>query len=103
MKIHSLENSPNGGGWVPCRITSIEAANLLGFGCEDGWILNAVGLIKLFGKAAPNAAECYFSRDVEVLGMYRSWLGKTTVTITLNWKNFNQQVVQEAATIRTLK
>jgi hypothetical protein len=71
------------------RLTSSQAAKLLGFAEHDIPVLVATGLLKPLGNPMPNAPK-YFAL-VEILGhaVERDWLHRATKTLSKHWQKKN--------------
>jgi hypothetical protein len=75
---------------LPGRLTSAQAAALVGFAEHDLAILTAAGLIRPLGKPAPNAPKYWSSAELVRLCCDRQWLDKATKAISVKWKAKNE-------------
>ena len=73
------------------RLTSAEAAAVLGFGEGDITTLMAAKLLKPLGKPAPNAPKFFASVTVSALAQDERWLNLATIAVTKHWLNKNSR------------
>jgi hypothetical protein len=74
----------------PARITSQEAAWLLGFNDHEIPILTAVGLLHPLGRPAPNAPKYYSASEIDLLRSDRKFLEKAAIAIQHHWRRKRQ-------------
>ena len=73
-------------GILPGRLTSVQAAWILGCAEHDMAILTAAGILKPLGKPAPNAPKFYALADVEEIRSTPKLLDKASAAIQEHWK-----------------
>jgi hypothetical protein len=84
----------------PARLSTDEAAWLLGFFPHEIPILIARNLLKPLGSPAPNAAKYFATVDLERLLADSSWLTKASSTIARYWRDKNQRRPHHSVTSR---
>ena len=74
---------------LPGRLTTGEAAAVLGFAEHDIPVLVGVGLLKSLGNPAANSPKYFAAVDVQTAAADSKWLSKATLAITRYWKAKN--------------
>jgi hypothetical protein len=67
---------------LPARLTSEQAAEILGFKVHDIPLLVRAGLLKPLGGGPRNSVKYFHGDEVEDLARNRRWLDKATRTIS---------------------
>ena len=74
---------------LPGRLTTGEAAVVIGCAEHDIPVLVATGLIKPLGNPAPNSPKYFAAVDVQTAAADPKWLGKATRVISNHWRTKN--------------
>jgi hypothetical protein len=74
---------------LPGRLTSGQAAALLGFEEQNLPVLVASGLLGPLGNPAQNAQKFFATIDVEAAASDVKWLSKATSAVTRHWQRKN--------------
>ena len=74
---------------LPARLTTGEAAAVLGFQEHDIAPLVAAKLLTPLGKPAPNAPKYFASVDVQAAAEDREWLSQATRALSKYWHDKN--------------
>lgn len=84
---------------LPARLTTGEAAIVLGFQEHDIAPLVAAKLLTPLGKPAPNAPKYFASVDILTAAEDREWLSQATRTLSKHWhgKNERKRVTRDSA------
>ena len=73
----------------PARLTSEQAAWLLGFNVHDIAPLLAAGLLRPLGRPGPTAPKYFATADLESKMHDSKWLARATDTIQEYWRSQN--------------
>lgn len=84
---------------LPGRVTTQEAARLLGFAQHDITMLTAGRLLKPLGSPAPNAPKYFATVEILRYAQDADWLRKATECVSRSWKAKNQQRQHKATSI----
>jgi hypothetical protein len=76
---------------LPGRLTSGEAAVVLGFAEHDIAPLIAAKILEPLGRPAPNAPKYFAANDVLQRANDRDWLAKATKTLSHHWRSKNER------------
>ena len=76
---------------LPARLTTGEAAVLLGFQEHDVAPLLAAKLLVPLGKPAPNSPKYFAAVEIHMLAQDREWLDRATKTLAKYWLNKNSR------------
>ena len=76
---------------LPGRLSTGEAAVVLGFAEHDIPVLVAAGLLKALGNPAPNSPKYFAAVDAQTAAADSKWLSKATLAITRYWQNKNSR------------
>jgi len=76
---------------LPARLSTGEAAAILGFQEHDIAPLIAVKLLMPLGKPAPNAPKYFASVDILAATQDREWLSQATRALAKYWQGKNQR------------
>jgi hypothetical protein len=79
---------------LPARLTSEQAAEVLGFAAHHMPILTAGDLVKPLGHPAANGVKYFCTLDVLALAEDSRWLGKATDLISNAWAEKNKRARQ---------
>lgn len=77
---------------LPARLTTGEAAAVLGFQEHDVAPLVAAKLLTPLGKPAPNAPKYFASVDVLSAAENREWLSNATRALARHWQGRNGRI-----------
>ena len=80
---------------LPGRLTTGEAAVVLGFAEHDIPTLIADKLLEPLGRPAPNAPKYFAAIDVTERANSREWLAKSTRAIANHWREKNVRKTNE--------
>jgi len=80
---------------LPGRLTTGQAAVILGFSENEIAILIASRLLEPLGRPAPNAPKYFASSDISEKAGNPDWLGKATRAVTNHWRTKNQRKSQQ--------
>jgi len=86
---------------LPGRLTSEQAAPLLGFKPHDVIILVRARLLKPLGNPPANAVKYFAASDVEKLSRDSEWLNRATKALYLYWEKQNKNRHGERRTLKT--
>ncbi len=87
---------------LPGRLTTGEAAALLGFQEHDIAPLIAAKLLVPLGKPASNAPKYFAAVDVMAFVQDREWLSRATRTLASYWMGKNRRKKEESARVAEL-
>jgi hypothetical protein len=73
------------------RLSTEEAAKLLGFPAHDIPVLVQAKLLKPLGSPAPNAPKYFAKCEVQALANDPAWLDKATRAVSKFWKEKNRR------------
>jgi len=76
---------------LPARLTTGEAAAVLGFQEHDIAPLVAAKLLTPLGKPAPNAPKYFASVDILAAAENREWLSQATKALSKHWHDKNDR------------
>ncbi len=76
---------------LPARLTTGEAAGVLGFQEHDIAPLIAAKLLTPLGKPAPNAPKYFASVDILEAAQNRDWLSQATRALARYWQGKNER------------
>ena len=76
---------------LPGRLTTAEAAVLLGFQEHDIAPLVSAKMLTPLGKPAPNAPKYFAAIDVQACAENRDWLSQATKALTQHWHRKNSR------------
>lgn len=82
---------------LPARISSAEAAAVLGFSEHEIPLLVSAGLLKTLGRPAKNGPKYFSSSEILAVSGDRNWLSKATATVTKYWHGKNLRKSSEAS------
>ncbi len=85
---------------LPARVTTEQAAGLLGFSPHEIPILTARGLLKPLGHPAPNAPKYFLTEAIKELRRDEKWMGKASDAISEYWRIKNNRKGESATAKR---
>jgi len=82
---------------LPGRLTTAEAAAVLGFREHDMNLLVAVKMLKPLGEPATNSPKYFASMVVVELAQNTAWLSKATKMVSKYWQGKNERKKMSSA------
>ncbi|MBL9215985.1 MAG: hypothetical protein JNG83_10960 [Opitutaceae bacterium] len=76
-------------GQLPVRLTSEQAAWVLGCQAHDVSLLLAAKLLKPLGNPQPNSVKYFAATEILENGRDRGWLSRVTATLGEHWRRKN--------------
>lgn len=86
---------------LPARLTSAQAAALLGFQPHDISVLIRETLLRPLGAPAPNAPRYFWSGSIEELARDVEWLATATNALSAHWQRKNRALTSSKPTGKT--